>query len=216
MKKFIVIDGFDGSGKDTQSQFVYGLYKNKVIEDSESTDIDSIDSETSDSESNERVILRSHPESDNYFGKKAHKALLKEGKINKIIATIFYIFDVIRSLIIYYNKSDVLIFSRYLLAVAYFPKILVKLVYGIFRFILPTSTFMFYLDLPPEIAMERINSRNKSENQGIQSFENLESLRKSREKVGLISSDWIKIDGSKDKNDIKEEIENILCSSNKR
>ena len=196
MKKFIVIDGFDGSGKDTQSQFIYDMYKNKFRK------------------TGGTVILRSNPENDNFFGLKSHESLLKEGNIYKIMATIYFAFDVFRSLILYYYKADVLIFSRYLLACAYFPKILVKPVYIFFGFILPTSPFMFYLDLPPEIAMERINTRTLDNNQEIQIFENLESLKKSREKVNLISENWIRIDGSKGKNEIKEDIKNILVKIN--
>jgi len=207
MKKFIVIDGFDGSGKDTQAQVVYEMYKNKVSENSETNK----SNKANDTIKN--VVLRSNPETDNYFGLKSHGALLKEGKINKIIATIFFALDIFRSLILYYHKTDVLIFTRYLLTPAYFPKRMVKPVYKFFSFILPTSNFMFYLDLPPEVAMERINTRNKRDNQEFQSFENLESLKKTREKVNLISSDWIKIDGSKDKNEIKEKIENILLNN---
>jgi len=199
MKKFIVIDGFDGSGKDTQSQFLYEMYKNKASNNNESI---------------KNVVLRSNPEEDNFFGRKSHEALLKDGNINKILATIFFAFDVIRSIILYYHKSDVLIFSRYLLAATYFPKSLVKMVYRIFSYILPTSSFMFYLDLPPEIAMERIKYRNTNNNQEFQMFENIESLKKTREKVNLISHDWIKIDGSKDKIEIKEEIESILGENN--
>jgi len=193
MKKFIVIDGFDGSGKDTQAQFVYDLYKN--------------DDKTS------KVILRSNPEEDNFFGKTSHAALLKDGNIHKVIATIFFALDIFRSLILYYHKTDVLIFTRYLLASAYFPMKLVKPVYIIFGFILPKSSFMFYLDLPPEIAMERINARTLDTKQEIQTFENIKSLKKSRKKVNLISYDWIKIDGSKDKQLIKEEIANILLEN---
>jgi len=193
MKKFIVIDGFDGSGKDTQAQLVYEMYKNKAIKN---------------------VVLRSNPETDNYFGLKSHEALLREGKISKIIATIFFAFDIFRSLILYYHESEVLIFTRYLLAPAYFPKKMVKPVYKFFRFILPTSPFMFYLNLPPKIAMERINSRNLSNNQEFQIFENEKSLKESRKKASLISADWIIIDGSKDKNEISEEIKNILLKNN--
>jgi len=197
MKKFIVIDGLDGSGKDTQSQFVFEMYKNNS------------NSETFD----EKIVLRSHPETDNYYGLECHKALLKEGKLNKIIATIFYALDIFHSLILYYPKSDILIFSRYLLAPAYFPTIMVKPAYILFSFILPTSNYMFYLDLSPEIAIERITARITDKNQKLQSFENIESLKKTRKKINLISSDWIKIDGSKDKNEIKEEIENILLNN---
>jgi len=220
MKKFIVIDGFDGSGKDTQAQLLYEMYKNRDSKnniDNENNKVNEnyIDNKNNmDNKNNERVILRSHPETDNYFGLKSHEALLKEGKVSKIIATIFFAFDVFRSLILYYHKSDVLIFSRYLLAPAYFPRKLVKPVYKFFRFILPSSPFMFYLDLPPEIAMERINTRNINNNQEFQIFENQKSLEESREKADLISSDWIIIDGSKDKNEINEEIKNILFKNN--
>jgi dTMP kinase len=90
---------------------------------------------------------------------------------------------------------------------------MVKPVYRFFSFILPTSKNMFYLDLAPEIAMERITTRNTNKNQKFQSFENIESLKKTREKAKLISADWIIIDGSKDKNEIKEEIKNILLKN---
>ena len=247
MKKFIVIDGFDGSGKDTQSQLVYKMYKNEINRTNELNKISELNkadeanensefnkiselnkadeanensefNKTSENyianESIEKVVLRSTPETDNYFGLKSHEALLKEGKLSKIIATIFFAFDTFRSLILYYRKADVLIFTRYLLASAYFPTIMVKPVYKIFGFILPTSHFMFYLDLPPEIAMERINSRSISNNQEIQSFENLDSLKKSREKASLISNDWIIIDASKTKNEISDEIKNVLLKNN--
>ena len=199
MKKFIVIDGFDGSGKDSQSKFIFEMYKNKLSKDNETIE--------------EKVVFRSNPETDNYFGIISHKSLLKDGKIHKIIATVFFAFDIFRSLILYYHRSDVLIFSRYLLASAYFPKKMVKPVYKFFSFILPTSEYMFYLDLSPEIAMERITSRNVSIDQEFQIFENQKALMKSRKKADLISSNWIKIDGSKSKEEIKDEIQNILLNN---
>jgi len=215
MKKFIVIDGYDGSGKDTQSQFVFNMYKNKVLENNETNENnESTENSKTNAYNGEKVVFRSNPETDNYFGLKSHEALLKKGKGSKIIATIFFALDIFRSLILYYYKSDILIFSRYLLTCAYFPKIMVKPVYIFFSFILPTSDYMFYLDLSPEIAMERINARNKIKNQKFQTFENLESLKKTRNKARIISSNWIKIDASQDKNEIKEEIENILFKNN--
>jgi len=196
MKKFIVIDGFDGSGKDTQSQFVFEMYKNELNKNNETT--------------SGKVVLRSNPEKDNFFGRQSHKSLLKIGKFNKILATLFFALDIFRSLILYYHKCDVLIFTRYLLSPAHFPRNMVIPVYRFFSFVLPTSDYMFYLDLSPEIAMERITNRNRRKNLQYQSFENLESLRDLRKKANLISQDWIKIDGSKDKYEIKEEIKNIL------
>ena len=64
MRKFIVIDGLDGSGKDTQVNLLAEAYKKKGRD----------------------VIVRSHPCSDNKFGRKSKQALLKTGKFNKIKA----------------------------------------------------------------------------------------------------------------------------------
>lgn len=72
-------------------------------------------------EKTKKIVLRSHPNEDNVFGRISHYALLKEGKTNVFIAATFYFFDFIRSLLIYYPQSNVLIFSRYLLAIIYLP-----------------------------------------------------------------------------------------------
>ena len=48
MKKFIVIDGLDGSGKDTQVNMIADMYRQQ----------------------GRNVVVRSHPCSDNRFGRK--------------------------------------------------------------------------------------------------------------------------------------------------
>ena len=103
MKKFIVIDGLDGSGKDTQVNLLAEMYEKQ----------------------GRSVTVRSHPCSDNKFGRKSKQALLKEGKYNHIKATVYFGLDAIRSVqMYYYNKdTDVVIFSRYILAVMYLPNI---------------------------------------------------------------------------------------------
>jgi len=193
--KFIVIDGIDGSGKDTQAKFIYEKY----IGDFSNFQKDKI------------VNLRSHPELDNSFGKISHNALLKKGKLNKIIAGIFYVLDVIRSLVLYYPKSNVLIFSRYLLGVIYLPKPLVKPIYVFLSFILPTSHYMFFLDIYPKEAMKRILKRNSHESSNLQAFENEKSLEKCRKKALLITKNWKKINACKSQDEIREKIEGILC-----
>ena len=50
--RFIVIDGLDGVGKDTHAKIIKKRYESK----------------------GETVVIRSHPESDNFFGKKAKNA----------------------------------------------------------------------------------------------------------------------------------------------
>ncbi len=64
--RFIVVDGLDGVGKDTHAHLIKKRYE----------------------ENGEKVILRSHPESDNFFGRKAKKALYGQGKIKKIFCRI--------------------------------------------------------------------------------------------------------------------------------
>lgn len=166
MKKFIVIDGLDGCGKDTQVNLLADMYEKK----------------------GRNVTIRSHPCSDNKFGIKSKQALLKTGKLNHIKATIYYGLDAIRSVhMYYYNKdTDVLIFSRYTMAVAYLPNAINLLVYKIVSFILPKSDCMFFLDVSPEESLKRIKARNEEE----EMFENIDALREARSKTTKVTYEW--------------------------
>ena len=128
--RLIIIDGLDAVGKDTHAQLIKKRYEKK----------------------GERVIVRSHPESDNFYGKKAKKALLGQGKINKFRAAVFYMLDVLRSVKKYYGKKDydTLIMVRYLMGTAYLPPKLSKMAYRLFANFVPTSKYMFFLDASPE------------------------------------------------------------------
>ncbi|MCE5213104.1 MAG: thymidylate kinase [Methanobacterium sp.] len=181
--RFIVIDGLDGVGKDTHAQMI----KEKYLENGQS------------------VILRSHPEKDNYYGRKAKKALLGKGKINKIIASTYYAFDVIRSVHKYHGKADTVIFVRYLFGVAYLPLPLAKFLYKFFSIVLPTSDYMFFLDLEPEDALKRISEREDQE-----MFENLEDLFKVRKKVLSLSKGWKVINTSRSITEVQEDIDQYL------
>ena len=64
--KFIVIDGLDGSGKDTQIDLLAKYYRDE----------------------GKNVVVRSHPCDDNKYGRKSRQALHKTGKLNHIKATI--------------------------------------------------------------------------------------------------------------------------------
>lgn len=166
MRKFIVIDGLDGSGKDTQVNLLAEAYQKKGRD----------------------VIVRSHPCSDNKFGRKSKQALLKTGKFNKIKATVYFGLDAIRSVqMYYYNKDvDVVIFSRYILAVMYLPEVINTIVYKIVAFVLPTSDCMFFLDITPEESLRRIGARNEE----TEMFENIESLRENRQKSQKFTYNW--------------------------
>ncbi len=166
MKKFIVIDGLDGSGKDTQVNLLAEMYEKQ----------------------GRNVVVRSHPCNDNKFGRKSKQALLKEGKVNHIRATLNFGLDAIRSVHMYYYNSDVdvLIFSRYILAVMYLPNGINTIVYKIVSFILPTSDCMFFLDITPEESLRRIGTRNEEK----EMFENIDSLRENREKSRKFTHEW--------------------------
>ena len=69
--KFIVIDGLDGSGKDTQINLLADMYKKQ----------------------GKNVVIRSHPCNDNRYGRKSKEALVKTGKFNHIKATIYFGLD---------------------------------------------------------------------------------------------------------------------------
>ena len=171
MKKFIVIDGLDGSGKDTQIYLLADMYKKK----------------------GRNVLIRSHPCNDNFYGRKSKEALCKTGKINHLKATIYFGLDAIRSVVKYAHNDnvDILIFSRYILAVMYLPNVINTIVYKIVSFVLPTSNCMFFLDVSPEESLRRINKRDET----TEMFENIDSLRENRLKSQKFTYNWNVISG---------------------
>lgn len=179
--KFIVIDGLDGSGKDTQIELLAKYYRDK----------------------GKNVVVRSHPCDDNKYGRKSRQALQKTGKLNHIKATIYFGLDAIRSVRKYsHDDIDVLIFSRYILAVMYLPSIVNTITYKIVCTVLPTSDTMFFLDVTPEESLKRIDSRDEE----TEMFENIESLTKNRENSKKFTYNWIVIDGNQSIEEISREI----------
>lgn len=181
--RFIVIDGLDAAGKDTHAY----LLKKRLEEEGED------------------VILRSHPCSDNYFGAKAHNALLGDGGFSRAKSTFYFAFDVVNSMMRINGNADTVIFVRYLCSVAYLPEPLVDKSYKLFSKIFPTSSYMFYLDVEPEDALKRLNERSER-----QIFENKEELEKVRKKALSIVDDWHIINTSRPIPEAQEEMENIL------
>ena len=186
--KFIAIDGLDGSGKDTQIDLLAQFYRNE----------------------GKNVVVRSHPCNDNRYGRKSKAALLKSGKSNRLIATVYFGLDAIRSVRKYSHDDsiDVLIFSRYVLAVMYLPDVVNVIVYKIVCFALPTSEYMFFLDVSPEESLRRIGSRNED----TEMFENKESLIKTRNRSKKFTYNWNVIDGDKSIDEISREIISICVN----
>lgn len=192
MKKFIVFDGLDGCGKDTQVNLIAQMYEGQ----------------------GRKVDIRSHPCSDNKFGRKSKQALLKTGKFNHLKATLYYGLDALRSVhMYYYNKdTDVLIFSRYTMAVAYLPDVVNVIVYKIVSNILPKSDCMFFLDVSPEESLRRIQSRNEEE----EMFENIEDLRKVRSKTKIATYEWNIIPADDAPEVISQKVKEICIKSDQK
>ena len=192
MNKFIVFDGLDGCEKDTQVNLIAEMYEQQ----------------------GRKVDIRSHPCSDNKFGRKSKQALLKTGKFNHLKATLYYGLDALRSVhMYYYNKdTDVLIFSRYTLAVAYLPDIVNVIVYKIVSFVLPKSDCMFFLDVSPEESLRRIQSRNEEE----EMFENIDDLRKVRSKTKIATYEWNIIPADDAPEVISQKVRDICIKSDQK
>lgn len=169
--RLIIVDGLDAVGKDTHGKLIKAYYE----------------------KNNEPVLLRSHPATDNYFGRKAKKALLTKGKTNKIKASIYYMLDVLRSIRKYYHPHEqgTLIMVRYLMGTAYLPRRIVRYGYQFFENFVPTSPYMFFLDASPEELMKRVRKRPE-----IEIFETYDALVKVRNKALLLTKHWYIIDTS--------------------
>ena len=179
----IVIDGLDASGKSTQGFRLSGRLK----------------------ENWKTVLLRIHPSGDNFFGLKAHQFLYSSGKSAHFASAVFYMLDVIRSVLIYsWQKYDYTIFVRYLMGTAYLPSPFDKIAYHFFTLTVPTSKFMFFLDVQPEEAARRIRqTRSKFE-----MFESMEQLEKIRRKALALASaeKWRIIDAGNPVGEVENEI----------
>jgi dTMP kinase len=145
---------------------------------------------------NRTVCLRVHPEIDNWFGVKARGYLYSKGKSAHFASALFYMADVIRSIILYsWRKTDFVIFVRYLMGTAYLPSPLDSVAYNFFASVVPKSNNMYFLDVNPEEAADRIAKNRKQ----TEMFESLTALKKVRAKaLSLTRFDkWIIIDSNK-------------------
>ena len=180
---FIVIDGLDASGKSTQATLLSSFLKRH----------------------GHSVFLRVHPALDNFFGRKTEFFLLQRGRKAHFNAALFYMFDVMRSVLLFgFRRFDFTIFVRYLMGTAYLPSPLHELVYHFFSIIVPTSSLMFFLDVTPPEAHMRLQRRNAE----IEMFETLEELKKTRSKALRLAreNNWQIIDADRSVAEIQSEI----------
>jgi dTMP kinase len=184
---FVVIDGLDASGKSTQAIRLSSFLKQR----------------------GRTVFLRIHPSDDNYFGVKTKHYLYLKGKKAHFAAAFFYMFDVLHSVISYsWQNHDYIVFVRYLMGTAYLPSPLHKIAYHFFALIVPTSDFMFFLDVKPQEAYRRIQlTREKQE-----MFENLDELGQIRRKALslALAGGWKVIDANRSIAKVEAEIRKSL------
>ncbi|MCQ2079791.1 MAG: thymidylate kinase [archaeon] len=181
-----VVDGMDGCGKSSASAFLKEQLEAR----------------------GRKVLEITHPNKDIRIGQKEAEWLLKEGKFAKIMATLYYIRDVIHSVRVMKRnlktqEYDDIIFVRYIMAVSYVPKCLCRAAYKFFKIALPEPDVKYFIDVTPEVAMQRITSRGED----LESFENLEDLTKARDKMLMfIPDNWHLIDNSRTFEDAKAQI----------
>jgi dTMP kinase len=145
---------------------------------------------------NKTACIRIHPTDDNLFGKKARAFLLSKGKSAHFASALFYMVDVIRSILLYsWRRVDYVVFVRYLMGTAYLPSPLHVIGYYFFAIIVPKSKTMFFLDVNAEVAATRI-AEHRNE---VEMFESFEALKKVRGKALLLTSfnAWTVIDSNK-------------------
>ena len=187
---FIVIDGLDASGKDTQA-FRLARFFNKR---------------------GKTVCLRFHPSGDNFFGVKAKQFLHSKGKNAHFASALFYMVDVIRSILLYsWQRYDYVIFVRYLMGTAYLPPPLHRIAYHFFALLVPKSDAMFFLDTKPQEAYDRIRRTRKNQ----EMFESINQLRRVRAK-GLslaLLDEWTIIDADRSIEEVGAEIRKLLMLS---
>jgi dTMP kinase len=183
----VVIDGLDASGKSTQA-----LRLEKSLRKHAKT-----------------AFLRIHPSNDNFFGTEARHFLYQRGKGAHFASAIFYMLDVVRSIMLFsWQKYDYVIFVRYLMGTAYLPSPIHRIAYQFFASVVPKSNYMFFLDVSPQEADKRIRqTRNETE-----MFESLEELKKMRRKALTLAlmDRWTIIDAGQPISEVEKDIETAV------
>jgi len=178
----VVIDGLDGSGKSTQARLICGRL----------------------ARGGKSFVLRAHPSGDNFFGRMGRGYLLLEGGGARAAASLFYMADVVRSVLLYvWMRVDCVVFVRYLMGTAYLPPPLHRMAYLFFLRTMPTSRHMYFIDVSPAEAYRRLRGRADRE-----MFETLERLVEVRGRaLGLArGGGWTIIDGDRPWRVIHEEL----------
>jgi len=179
------VDGLDGCGKDTHALRIKRLLETK----------------------GERVDIVSHP-SKRLFGRLSKRFLEGEGNSARFLATVFFTADVLATVRRFKNRREgTTIFVRYLMGTAYLPRRLAPSGYTFFRRLLPFPDLALFIDIDPEVAIDRIERRDHKR----EMFETPEKLARVRDTATrLVSHEWEVVDNSQDGEQAFIEVEGIL------
>ncbi len=187
MSKWYVVDGIDGSGKSTVARIL-----KEHLEREGGT-----------------VVLQVHP-SDRWFGK-ATRTCLKEGghEISSLNGVLHPRSPGIigKAQEMERESSDHIIFVRYVLAASYLPDRLAPLGYRFLTKLLPVPHRRLLIDIDQRKALARIADRKD----GVEMFENLESLVLMRKRMLDLSVDgWKTLENNGDEDDLLPELLDVL------
>ncbi len=185
-KRWIVVDGLDGSGKSTIAHWIGDYYEAR----------------------GEKVLVQMHP-SGRFTGMIARRALQSKGAAMFVVSTAFFIFDVLGSLsrLRRWSRSyDTVVFVRYIMAAAYLPKRFAHQGYDLIARVLPIPCRLLLIDIDPETAMKRISTRDDEE----EMFENIPSLTREREKILMLSQGWKVLDNNQNEAASRAQLIRIL------
>jgi len=161
------------------------------------------------------VQLRIHPSNDNWFGRHGRRFLLSKGRSAHLASAIFYIIDVVRSILTSpWRRVHYIIYVRYLMGTAYLPTPLDRILYLFFEFLLPdpdVKIYLIYLEVSPGEAHKRIKE-NRSEQEMFESMEQLEKIGKKVKRLALLH-DWIILDADQNEDLIEGNINSVLYLS---
>lgn len=185
--RFIVVDGIDGSGKSTVADWISCHYTGL----------------------GERVRVQNHP-SRRLMGRMSARFLRGDGKLMYLLSSAFYILDVISSVIrlpLWKRRYDTVVFVRYLLATAYLPDDLARKAYDAFARVLPVPRRLLLVDVEPERALSRIETRQHEE----EMFENLADLVEVRERILSLAATWEVLDNNGREGESRQRLHDILA-----
>ncbi|MBR4504949.1 MAG: hypothetical protein IKP20_08300 [Candidatus Methanomethylophilaceae archaeon] len=164
---FVSVEGLDGSGKTTASKIVADMIRSQGKD----------------------LLLIEHP-GDGFLGRSCKRFLTKEGIPASLAAAAFLSAEMFLSSF-RIRKSENSLVVRYTLSAYYLPDPVAKPIFRMFSAVMPVPDAIVFIDLDPEIAVGRSESRGKER----EMFENIGSMREIREKI-LSVPGLIVVDGS--------------------